>query len=257
MNLTLSEVIPQGDAPAQPPMPEAPYRGIEPFRFIDQQIFAARTEETWTLFSNVTLYRAVLLYGDSGTGKSSLINAGLLPQVVNENYVVDRLRVQPFAGREIKVERIRKSITEAGVEYLPSNFMAATVDASAESIDLSLDVFRKGLEQFRPKPDQIDPADRPTGRPLLIFDQFEEFITLFEEAHRTGVRESSGRIENVRQTQTKILDLIVSLIQDQMFPIKIIFAFREDYLAKLYLLFDHCPQLLDQAQRLLPPHVDL
>jgi len=41
------------------PLPDAPYRGIEPFRFTDQQIFAARGEETWTLLSNVTLYRAV------------------------------------------------------------------------------------------------------------------------------------------------------------------------------------------------------
>jgi len=263
MNLTLSEGAPdlQVDS-VPPPVPEAPYRGIEPFRFIDQQIFAARSEETWTLFSNVTLYRAVLLYGDSGTGKSSLINAGLLPQIVKENYVADRLRVQPFAGREIKVERIRKSVSAAGVEYLPSNFTAAKPDAASESIELSVDAFRERLEQFRPGAVQESSAEpradeRASVRPLLIFDQFEEFITLFEEANRVGVREISGRIEDVRGTQNGILNLIVSLIQDQTLPVKIIFAFREDYLAKLYLLFDHCPQLLDQAQRLLPPHVDL
>src|SRR6185436_5554459 len=103
-------------------LPDAPYRGIEPFRFTDQQIFAARSEETWTLLSNVTLYRAVLLYGASGTGKSSLINAGLLPEALKENYVPDRLRVQPFAGREIKVERIRLSGQEEQATFLPSNF---------------------------------------------------------------------------------------------------------------------------------------
>ena len=108
-----------------PPLPDAPYRGIEPFRFTDQQIFAAREDETWTLLSNVTLYRAVLLYGESGTGKSSLVNAGLLPLVLKENYVPDRLRVQPFAGREIKVERIRMSTAGDQPTYLPSNFAPA------------------------------------------------------------------------------------------------------------------------------------
>jgi len=90
-------------ATAMGPLPAEPYRGIRPFRFVDQRIFAARTEETWELLSNVTLYRAVLLYGASGTGKSSLINAGLLPQVLREEQVPERIRVQPLAGREFKI----------------------------------------------------------------------------------------------------------------------------------------------------------
>ena len=88
------------------PIPESPYPGIEPFRFMDQQIFAARDDEIWDLQSSITIYRAVLVYGDSGTGKSSLINAGLIPKILDEDYVPDRLRVQPRAGKEIKVERI-------------------------------------------------------------------------------------------------------------------------------------------------------
>jgi hypothetical protein len=246
--------------PTQRPLPDAPYRGIEPFRFIDQQIFAARTDETWTLLSNVTLYRAVLLYGDSGVGKSSLINAGLLPQAIKEDFVPDRLRVQPILGREIKVERIRKSVRADAADYLQSNFMAANRDAVTESIELSVDGFRQSLEQFRPNshPDgsSSSVAGRPAARPLLIFDQFEEFITLFEKPRRNP-NEISGRLENVSAIQSSILNVLVELIQDQTLPVKIIFAFREDYLAKLYLLFDHCPDLLDQAQRLLPPHVEL
>ncbi|MEO8435201.1 MAG: hypothetical protein ABI596_09925 [Pyrinomonadaceae bacterium] len=244
-----------------PPLPEAPYRGIQPFRFIDQQIFAAREEETWTLLSNVTLYRAVLLYGDSGTGKSSLVNAGLLPQAIKENYLPDRLRVQPFAGREIKVERIRMSGPEDPATYLPSNFAAADTDTAAESIELSLADFRARLESFRQAPDEADSgelfrAPRTTPRPLLIFDQFEEFITLFEEAQRVGTSEETRRaLEQVPAAQRDILNMLVEFIQDDTLPIKILFAFREDYLAKLSILFDHCPELLDQAQRLLPPAI--
>lgn len=244
-----------------PPLPEAPYRGIQPFRFIDQQIFAAREEETWTLLSNVTLYRAVLLYGDSGTGKSSLVNAGLLPQVIKENYLPDRLRVQPFAGREIKVERIRMSGSEDEATYLPSNFAAAETNASAETVELSLADFRARLEEFRPVPEDTDSgalfrSPRATPRPLLIFDQFEEFITLFEEAQRVGTSEETRRaLEQVPAAQRDILNMLVEFIQDDTLPIKILFAFREDYLAKLSILFDHCPELLDQAQRLLPPAI--
>lgn len=243
-----------------PPLPDAPYRGIEPFRFTDQQIFSARGDETWALLSNVTLYRAVLLYGASGTGKSSLINAGLLPQVLKDGYIADRLRVQPFAGREIKVERIRMSGHEEQAAYLPSNFVPSESDASAESNELSLSVFRARLEEFRPTANETSGTllRRPqTPRPLLIFDQFEEFITLFEEAQRVGATtETRLALEQVPAVQRDILATLVDLIQDETLAIKIIFAFREDYLAKLSLLFDYCPELLDQALRLLPPSLE-
>lgn len=243
-----------------PPLPDAPYRGIEPFRFTDQQIFAAREEETWALLSNVILYRAVLLYGASGTGKSSLINAGLLPQVLKDGYIPDRLRVQPFAGRELKVERIRKSGREEHAAYLPSNFAPSESEASAESIELSLSAFRARLEDFRPAPDEggsSSPTDAARPRPLLIFDQFEEFITLFEEAQRVGaIEESPNGPKEAASAQHEILKTLVELIQDETLPIKIIFAFREDYLARLSLLFEYCPELLDQAQRLLPPNIE-
>jgi hypothetical protein len=246
--------------PISPPLPDAPYRGIEPFRFTDQQIFAARSEETWTLLSNVTLYRAVLLYGASGTGKSSLINAGFLPEALKENYVPDRLRVQPFAGREIKVERIRLSGNEENASYLRSNFARPEAEESSESIELSLASFKASLERFRLKPHESGSSLFQTPqseRPLLIFDQFEEFITLFEEAQRVGsAAETKLALESVPAAQQDILTTLVDLIQDETLPIKIIFSFREDYLAKLSLLFEFCPELMDQAQRLLPPGIE-
>lgn len=257
--------IPRTDAPSDrvlaPGLPDKPYRGIESFRFVDQEIFAARAEEIWELLSNSVLYRAILLYGDSGTGKSSLINAGLLPRALAENYVPDRLRVQPIAGREIKIERIR-TCDEPPI-YLPSNFTGLEPDVRAESLELSIPAFRKRLEQLRPPGDQAPSGDLfrapgATPRPLLIFDQFEEFITLFEEAQRGGVtpEEKSAR-RQARRAQLHILVTLIKLIRDETLPVKIIFSFREDYLAKLSLLFDHCPEVLDHAQRLLPPRVDL
>lgn len=246
-------------ATAAAPLPAEPYRGIRPFRFVDQRIFAARTDETWELLSNVTLYRAVLLYGASGTGKSSLINAGLLPLVLKEEQVPERLRVQPLAGREFKIERIRLSDDDK-TGYLRSNFVPAS-EAGGESIELSLGSFRARLESFRPDPGKADTeesfADRAKDRPLLIFDQFEEFVTLFEEAQRGSAdNETRSPAQHPQNTQSLILETLVELIQDDSLPVKLIFSFREDYLAKLSLLFDYCPELLDQAQRLTAPRIE-
>ncbi|HEX5732247.1 MAG TPA: hypothetical protein VF131_05370 [Blastocatellia bacterium] len=226
------------------PIPESPYPGIEPFRFMDQQIFAARNDEIWDLQSSITIYRAVLIYGDSGTGKSSLINAGLIPKILDEDYVPDRLRVQPRAGKEIKVERIRASAGEHE-SFLPSTF--AKDDATA-SFEISVEAFMSRLLEFKNSAAQR----RGFGQsPILIFDQFEEFITLFEETMRG---EQTKEAVEAAECQQKILDSLVRLIKDEELPIKLLFVFREDYLAKLNILFEHVPKLLDQYLRLLPPH---
>lgn len=81
-------------------------------------------------------------------------------------------------------------------------------------------------------------------RPLLIFDQFEEWITLFEES-------SSGQRSNgVRASRERIRDAIISLINDITLPVKVLIALREDYLAKLIPFFQRCPSLPDQYLRL-------
>lgn len=224
------------------PLPETPYRGIESFRYIDQRVFCSREEETWDLMRNILINRGVLLYGDSGSGKSSLINAGLIPEAIKENLYAHRLRVQPRRGREIKVERISTE-TDDGPPYLPSDLVDTSAPDNALSFEISLEEFYKQLDRLRHKR-----HDEP--RPLLIFDQFEEFITLFEEAGAVPSKDSPSTI------QTNILTVLTSILQDESLPVKLLFVFREEYLAKLNILFKAAPELLDQYVRLLPPRVE-
>jgi hypothetical protein len=234
-----------------PPLPEAPYRGIEPFRYIDQKIFSARDEETWDLLSNILIYRGVLLYGDSGSGKSSLINAGLIPAAANENLVAHRLRIQPRRGREIKLERIPTE-SEDHPPYLPSIFVE---EGSSKGKDMSLEI---SLEDFYESLDRLRKTPSDTPRPLLIFDQFEEFIALFEEALHGGETPEAKRVqEEAPEVQKAILATLTSLMEDDELRVKILFVFREEYLAKLNVLFKACPELLDQYVRLLPPRVEV
>ena len=60
-------------------------------------------EETEELVDLVAIYRGVLLYGASGDGKSSLVNAGLLSAAARRQLHPERVRVQPRAGEEIVI----------------------------------------------------------------------------------------------------------------------------------------------------------
>lgn len=234
--------------PPAPPQPESPYPGIKSFRFLDQQIFSSREDETWNLLSNVLIYRGVLLYGDSGSGKSSLINAGLIPAALKENFIAHRLRIQPQSGKEIKIERIPIE-SEDKPPYLPSVLVKENSDEDKLlNIEISLNDFYNRLKTLEP-PAPCKP------RPLLIFDQFEEFITLFEEGLRTEPQ-TNGAQRQAPDAQQAALKILIKLIEDDSLPIKVLFVFREDYLAKLNSLFEACPELLEQYVRLLPPRVE-
>ncbi len=233
-----------------PPLPESPYPGIKSFRYIDQQIFSSREDETWNLLSNVLIYRGVLLYGDSGSGKSSLINAGLIPAALKENLISNRLRIQPQSGKEIKIERIPIE-SEDTPPYLPSVLVTKNSDEDKLlNIEISLDDFYERLKKLE-RPASGEP------RPLLIFDQFEEFVTLFEEAQRGGeIPDANVAQRQAADVHQAILKILTRLIEDEGLPVKVLFVFREDYFAKLSPLFEACPELLNQCVRLLSPRVE-
>src|SRR5436190_23912818 len=113
-----------GNEPPSLPLPSAPYRGIEPFRFIDQPIFSARTDEVRKLVRLITIYRGIFFYGESGAGKSSLINAGLIPGLRNEGFGRGGVRVQPIAGHDPWVEGI--ALIDGGTPPLLQSRLAAS-----------------------------------------------------------------------------------------------------------------------------------
>ncbi|MGZ5022536.1 MAG: nSTAND1 domain-containing NTPase [Chthoniobacterales bacterium] len=222
--------VPEREAPAQP------YRGIAPFRFIDEPIFFGRIAESQRLLRLVTMFRGVLLYGDSGAGKSSLLNARFVPDAIADGFLPERIRVQPKPGAEIVLDRI--AVRERGMPpFLPSNLIT-NVETPRAVIS---------CEQLR---DQISRSD-VRGYPLLIFDQFEEFITLFEVAPRTPEERAQAA-----EAQERLLNLLVNFLIASHVPVKLLLAFREDYFTKLQKLFARCRDLMDQGLRLLPPSVD-
>src|SRR5205814_469565 len=82
-------------------------------------------------------------------------------------------------------------------------------------------------------------------RPLLIFDQFEEWVTAFGDAQTKGNTDALS-------LQFDILAGITDLINDPTLRVKIVLAFREDYLPRFEPFFLKCPALVDHYLRLAP-----
>lgn len=164
----------------------------------------------------------MLLYGASGDGKSSLINAGLLPAVARRDLRPERVRVQPRHGEELVVERI--ATTEDEGEQLPSLLTPESDDSPR--VVMSVQDFEERVR-----------AACRSQRPLLVFDQFEEIITLFEQQEDAG------------DVQRDIVEMLVRLLREPL-AVKLVFVFREDYLSKVKHVLAAVPELVDQALRL-------
>jgi WD40 repeat protein len=90
------------------PMVFRPYRGLLPFRAADSRWFFGRDEERRDLLAMVdgllssSRHRFLLVAGASGSGKSSLVSAGLVPDLLcrAENTGWRALTMRPGASRE-------------------------------------------------------------------------------------------------------------------------------------------------------------
>lgn len=69
-----------------------PYKGLESYEMKDQELFYGRSQQTSEVFDLVNIRPFVVVSGASGTGKSSLIKAGVLPQLQKNGYQILLLR---------------------------------------------------------------------------------------------------------------------------------------------------------------------
>ena len=73
-------------------VPPCPYRGLEGFTAADAGVFFGRDDEIARLAEMVRVQPLVLVTGPSGVGKSSLVNAGLLPLLRGQGWAAGSFR---------------------------------------------------------------------------------------------------------------------------------------------------------------------
>ncbi|WP_232376866.1 nSTAND1 domain-containing NTPase [Amycolatopsis aidingensis] len=75
--------------------PECPYRGLQPFQEQDARFFHGRERQVQQLVELTGQHPVVMVIGASGSGKSSLVRAGLLPALRRQNVALTVFRPSP------------------------------------------------------------------------------------------------------------------------------------------------------------------
>ena len=87
-----------------------PYPGLRPFEYDDHPHFFGREEQIETLFAKLNQTRFVAVVGASGSGKSSVVRAGLLPRLDAEKvwrWIVMRPQARPIHELALAINRAK------------------------------------------------------------------------------------------------------------------------------------------------------
>lgn len=216
----------------------SPYRGIHPFRYADRDLFHGRKTLVLDVCSYIQLHRLVVIYGKSGAGKSSLINAGVIPSLEKVGMRSERLRFGTTTEYPLLVQRICPTGSDEG-PFLPSIFDPPTNGPTREPrLVLRAGTFLAVARH------QTSPTEGSSPAPtVLFFDQFEELFTRFEEGQ-------GEKAEKMRQFQNEMRDAIVELATDSTLRLRLVLIIREDFLGHLESLTRKYPRALDYRMRL-------
>jgi hypothetical protein len=150
-----------------------PYVG--PRAFQPGETLYGRDREVLELLDLVLAERIVLLHSPSGAGKTSLIQAALIPRLKEEGFEVlpvIRVRIEQLVGTE----------TAQGLNrYVLSTLVSLEQDVDTDKQSDGAELARMSLDDYLSQ----RPAEAENR--VLIFDQFEEI--LLDPADQSAKRE--------------------------------------------------------------------
>ncbi len=158
-----------------------PYVG--PRSFETGEALYGRDRELRTLSALLIAERIVLLHSPSGAGKTSLLRAGLLPRLREENFsILPMIRVNIDLPADVTANRYLFSTLLSLEEGFPAEKRLPLSELATLTLDAYLDQRFPDTSQLTP--DTLTP-DTPAPATLLVFDQFEEVLTI-SAADRDG-----------------------------------------------------------------------
>jgi energy-coupling factor transporter ATP-binding protein EcfA2 len=182
------------------PEPENPYKGLHAFQMTDSRDFFGRDDLTQKLIDHMNnddpYHRFLAIIGPSGSGKSSLVKAGLIPALwkgaiagSEKWFVVDMIPgSRPLDKLEIALMRVSAN--------------------QSQNLRQQLERDDHGLSRVA---DLILPGN--DTELVIVVDQFEEVFTLVDE-------------EDARQ---HFLDLLRVAVSDVRSRIRVVLTMRADY----------------------------
>src|SRR6516164_9388001 len=154
-----------------------PYRGLQIFREEDAAFFAGRKAFAKQLLDFTLGKNLVAVVGPSGSGKSSVVQAGLIPLLRREQPPANTWDAVSFTPGDDPFHRLASAL----MPLLEPDLSETARLTGAEELGRNLAAEKIRVESVI---NRVIQKSNGTGRLLLVSDQFEELFTLTPEAVR-------------------------------------------------------------------------
>lgn len=157
----------------------SPFRGLQVFEPEDAWLFFGRDTDTSELCDCLRRSPVLVVVGNSGSGKSSLVRAGLIPALrqgprASEESPVDSWRVVLFRPSASPFDYLSEVLPGSLAPDLSLAEQTAFIADCKSKLPAGGDALRNAISALA----NMNGADAPNGRVLLVADQFEEIFTL-------------------------------------------------------------------------------
>jgi hypothetical protein len=229
------------------------YPGVQPFTENNKAVFFGRDDDRTELLKYISLENLVVLFGKSGLGKTSLLNAAVLPELRREsNYQPLLIRFNNY--NELTLFSPSDIFNNYIHSFCPEPSFIDLIPVSQVSLWQSL------------KKLQLENAQYESGKFILFMDQFEEFFTYpngiedFSEqlADLLNSRIPSEFKKTLRRSLAVDEELQAALTDERhdklMEPldVKVVISIRSDKMSLLNNLKDCLPNILANCYELKP-----
>ena len=228
-------------------LPENPFVGLRPFESNEAVLFFGRRDQTKELLTILHASRFVAVVGSSGCGKSSLIRAGLIPNL-QAGFVagsVDRWNIitmkpgnSPLQNLAIALLKSFQETPQPGeVDALVSDISLYGVSAVTEFLEEQTDGVKTNF--------------------LLLVDQFEEIFRFaaYEDAdEKTDPTENKAN-QQMRETRREeaadLVSIMLDLVVQKSVPVYVVMTMRSDFLGECDAFYG-LPEAMNKSQYLVP-----
>jgi hypothetical protein len=213
-----------------------PFPGLRPFTTDEYLLFFGREGQSDELLARLQRSRFLAVVGTSGSGKSSLIRAGLMPALqsgmmegAGAGWRIAVMRPGSDPIGNLAAELVKKEVLSEAGAGLQVDEAAALIDATLRSSSLGIVAVAK---QGRLGEDE---------KLLVVVDQFEELFRF--RAAREGTSSADEAAAFVK--------LLLEAAQQRELSIYIVLTMRSDFLGDCA-QFQGLPEAINDGQYLIP-----
>ncbi|MBI5767360.1 MAG: hypothetical protein HZA93_06155 [Verrucomicrobia bacterium] len=235
---------------------ENPWPGLAPFTEDQGAFFHGRDDEIDDLTQLARLRALVVLFGQSGLGKSSLLQAGVFP----------RLRAIGFCPVYIRLDHAEDAAPLT--EQIKTLVLTETARMGAWTKPNIAKPGETLWELFHHRDDRLLNARGDPIIPVLVFDQFEELFTLGAAARSTGSGQAGSRRDRAVAFMAELAELVENRPSEQLVArldasadeleafdfgradYRVVITLREDFLPDLEGMKTIMPALMANRMRL-------